>query len=72
MDGGLPIDGSGTKDGGGEVGMIRGVGEVLAFEAEAVLGLIGLTLFSRDRAVEKVTGVELYPWLRREDVHPPP
>ena len=59
MYGGVSVLVAGMEDAGGEIGDIRGVGEELGFEAEAVVFLVGLAGFAGDGAIEEVSGVEL-------------
>src|ERR1700721_555546 len=49
--------------GGGESGMIGRVRKVLGFQAQRGMPLIGSSAFALDRAVQKVSRVELDSWL---------
>ena len=56
---GLAVGFAGVEDGGGEMGMVDGVGIVLGFEAEGVVLFVGDVVFADESAVEEVGGVEL-------------
>src|SRR5258708_20738078 len=62
---------AGADDGGREVRMIRRIGEVLRLETERRAFLIDAADFSRQRAVEEITGVELQSGLARRPVARP-
>ena len=55
---GLGVGFSGIEPSGGKSRLVGTVGEVLGFETEAVLLVVGVTVFSLE-AVEEVAGVEL-------------
>src|SRR3982750_2061437 len=59
---------AGTQHGGGKVGPIRRVGEVLGLEADSVALAIGAALAADEPTVELVAGVELHSGLAGLDL----
>ena len=65
VDAGLGVGFSGVEPGGGKSRLVGTVGEVLGFETEAGLFVVGAAGFSCE-AIEKISGVELYTGLGGE------
>ena len=69
MDGGLSVDHPWIQDRGWEMGLVRRVWKMLAFQAEARVGLIGRLGFSFNSPIQKICRVELDAGLCRKDFH---
>lgn len=65
------IDSSRPQDGRGKIRLVRGIGKVLCFQAEAVMLQVGFAALAGDRPVQEIPGVELETWLGRADLHDP-
>ena len=60
---------TGAKHRAGKGGVVRGVGEMLRFEAEACAMTVGDAVFADGAAIEKISAVKLQAGLVGENFH---